>query len=255
MVSNLPEEMFRRFCLENELHLKKIQECSEKGPDFAVTNQYGSALVELKGITVNAKERRHLELSRKAFQTGLTEEEDSEMLDLCFIDPQPDDRVRKRIKAANEQFKSFQPDGGTPTILVIFNQCFLGQIDRGDILSAMYGKNSLRILREGDRHEVFGSGATMQPSLNTSTSAVAHLYEYGDRLKLEVCHNIYARDPLPPEMLRIPSEVLQLTINKSMYEKRNAAGNATFHQQWQRLFPEDCGCGPRDWTPCEPSNE
>jgi hypothetical protein len=193
--STVSERFFEQFCIENSIHFERIEEEQYKTPDYEVYFGKHLVIAEVKQTDSNEDD---LELQKKLHSFGIASgwEESGR-------------RVRLKIDSAKKQLKS-RAQGRYPTLLVLYNNVTTGSIDLDDIKTAMYGHEIVRysLPEHPDDFSAridyigFGSDRKFTPNQNTTFSAIALLYRFGDgSLLLSVFHNIYAKKPINPSWL------------------------------------------------------
>jgi len=192
----LSELLFERFCEENSIPYSSIDTQEYKTPDYEITLGEQVLVVEVKQFERNEDENESLV---KLHHRGV-----------CGMWSVPGNRVRLKINSASKQLKQFS-QGKLPAILVLYDNTGLASIDANDIKTAMYGDESRSMwIAEYPDHtsilkdEVYlGSGRKFTPDDNTTFSGIALLYKYCGTTRLSVFHNIYAKCPLDPDLLRL----------------------------------------------------
>jgi hypothetical protein len=119
--------------------------------------------------------------------------------------------VRKKISDGASQLKQ-RAKLGQPTILVLYNNDLPKRVhaDPYGIKTAMYGIEQLifNVDSRGLAHFTdlrFGPKRKLTPEHNTTLSAVCILDETSSsEIHLAVFHNVYAANPLAPNLLRHP---------------------------------------------------
>ncbi|MBZ5512550.1 MAG: hypothetical protein LAN70_15460 [Acidobacteriia bacterium] len=196
------EELFEEFCHSNCVVVEKVVPESEKTPDYLVRHRDAAIIVEVKQFDATAAERRTLLKSPDEL-----DESDA------FYDGRPGDGVRSKINSAMPQLKRLS-GGKIPTLLVLYDNVQLWPeiCDAYAIKVAMYGVESILITPEPAPE----GGATVVARwhgprrkatrlANTSLSAIALLLLDGERLRMNIFHNFFARNPLSPVSLRSSS--------------------------------------------------
>ncbi|MFK5951225.1 MAG: hypothetical protein QM500_20915 [Methylococcales bacterium] len=162
------EDLFEKFCKENNIDYSKIEESTTKTPDYEIEIDGLIVIAEIKQIDPNKEEQS---LIRKL--------ENGEMVTTGGT---PGDRVRSKIKSASPQLAKLAK-GRHPSIVVIYNNIpfALGNpTEAYNIRVGMYGletivlsvsKNSGTPPRVTERK--FGPKRKLTTEHNTSISAVA----------------------------------------------------------------------------------
>jgi len=191
------EDLFERFCKENNIGYSKIEESTIKTPDYEIEIDGLTVITEIKQIDPNKEEK---ELIRKL--------ENGEMVTTGGT---PGDRVRSKIKSASPQLSKLAK-GKYPSIVVLFNNIpfALGNpTEAYNIRVGMYGLESI-VLSVPNNYEApptvkdrkFGPKRKLTEEHNTTISAVAVLSKNQEgELRLEVYHNQFAAIPLPHGLL------------------------------------------------------
>lgn len=187
------EDLFEKFCKENNIVCSKIEESTTKTPDYKIEIDGVTVIAEIKQIDPNKEEQaliRKLE-NGEIIRTGGT----------------PGDRVRSKIKSASPQLSKLAK-GKHPSIVVLYNNLpfVLGNpTEAYNIRVGMYGLETI-VLSISNNYEAppsvvdrkFGPKRKLTEEHNTSISAVAvlSLNPEGES-SLEVYHNQFAAIPLP----------------------------------------------------------
>jgi len=197
MTEDQPEAYFENFCAHLGLDWEIVPTASDAGqkrPDYLLTGLDRTQFyVELKTITPNQDEAKHLELLYGG-ATGLS------------VTVEPGARLRDLIGKANPQLKAFA-DRKRPGVLVVLNlEPALGHhTEPYAVLTAMRGLDvvPVRVPRDPRESPEFldvrsGPKKRMTPEANTTISAILVLrqvYELG--WVAEVYHNRFGSRPLP----------------------------------------------------------
>ena len=189
------EVLFERFCTEGHLSFRRIDTDVEKTPDYEVVLGNVPVIVEVKEFTLNEsdKEALHDCESGGSAVWGM---------------PKLGSRVRNKIESAKHQLECLA-SGRCPGLLLLYDgrPSPIGGIFPYEILVAMYGFETIDVhvsekpeepVRFG-RHK-FGKGGKLRYKTHTYISAVGILREVdGNRLHIDLYHNIFADNPLPLE--------------------------------------------------------
>lgn len=192
------EKLFERFCEENSIRHRRILETSVKTPDYEFFPGGTRVVVEVKQVEPNDEDRK-FDAAMDAGQHpvgGYT----------------PGQRTRKVIESAGPQLKASA--GDSPGLIVAFNMVdrmrgiYLGQ---HDVLTGMYGFETVNISVPKDTAKkprlesvTFGGKRKVTPVHNTTLSAFAVIYDV-EPAALIVYHNRFAKNPLNPNLLRLPT--------------------------------------------------
>jgi hypothetical protein len=189
-VKTASEQLFEEFCRLNEIPCCRIPPTAARTPDFVITLKGTQVTCEVKQINPNAEDRRELAELGKATGRYLP------------------NRLRARLKKVSAQLKSACASG-RPTLLVVYdNTAFKSYIDHADVVQAMFGRHSVKVLVPPDpslppqvSDPFFGGDRGMGPEHNTTVSALAIL-DGGPRppTTLRVYHNPYAAVRLDPRV-------------------------------------------------------
>ena len=185
------EDLFERYCAESKIEFRRIEEGTQKNPDYELTLGEVKVIAEVKQFDRNEEEKASDELLKSR---GYGEVQSVT----------PGDRVRKKIKDALPQIRR-KTKGKHPGVLVLFDRGLVaGHIDPYNIRVAMYGLENVNFAipcdpRQGPRFTgtSYGPKRKMTETDNTSISAIASLYAVDSHdLRLDIYHNIYAVVPL-----------------------------------------------------------
>lgn len=188
------EEVFERFCGQNNLDFERLGEGPETSPDYRLSLSGTSVFVEVKQIEANPDEKALL-------QTPLDQWDPANAYHWGI----PGDRIRKKITIAVPQLKA-RGRKRHPTLLVILNMVnFWPELaDEYAVQVAMYGIETALI-----SNEVAPEGGAkilarwhanrkrITRTVNTSLSGVGLLSDNPTRVTLTIYHNFYAAVPLP----------------------------------------------------------
>lgn len=193
------ERKFERFCNQNHIEIDRIEECSEKRPDYIIRCRQSDIVTEVKQIEPTAEEEVMLAVpleewdAQKVYHWGL-----------------PGERIRAKIKSSVPQLRKLSR-GTKPTLLVVFDTVAFWPelVDSNAVKVAMYGIETALISPE----VAPGGGATVIAKWhgarrratrqhNTTLSAVAVLAEIEGQLQLDIYHNFFAVVPLSPDLMR-----------------------------------------------------
>ena len=188
------ELLFEQLCRNCGIEYEEVPTEATPTNDYDIFPQNEKIVCEVKQIDPDEDERAWLAGDRTRWN------------------PWPGNRLRKPIKDGSTQLKS-KAKGKFPTVLIIYNNVPVrGHHDAWNVLTAMYGQETVRIAVPEDTYEepyatgvIFGGRRGMTPDHKTSVSAVALLVERDNELVLFVYHNVYAAIPLRPDLLRFPN--------------------------------------------------
>ena len=186
------EILFEQFCEDNAIPYSRIGQELDRTPDYDVYFGEHHIIAEVKQTDQNEKDAELLSQLRSNGTASSSEKSGR--------------RVRSKIDSAKKQLKFKK----CPAILVLYDNVPIGSIDADDIKTAMYGHETIRLsLFENSEdmpveieHVGFGSERKFTQIHNTTFSAIALLYKFGDSLCLSIFHNIHAKFPIDPSWLR-----------------------------------------------------
>lgn len=184
------EKLFEEFCRLNGVPCFSVAPASVRTPDFAIELGGTEVTCEVKQIDPNDEDLRELADLQEGVGAGR------------YLPS----RLRTKLKKVSAQLKSAS-DSGRPTLLVVYdNTPFKSYTDHGDVVQAMFGRNTVSVLGPTDpslppqvSDPFFGGHRGMGPEHNTAISAIAIL-DGGPStpLTLRVYHNPYAAVRLDP---------------------------------------------------------
>jgi hypothetical protein len=188
----ISEILFERFCNDNSIIYSRIERSQYKTPDYDVYFSGHHIIAEVKQTDQNEKDKELREQVRSHGTASGWEVSGR--------------RVRSKIDSAKKQLKCKE----CPAILVLYDNVTIGSVDADDIKTAMYGRETIRlsVLESHEKRSVeienvgFGSGRKFTQNHNTTFSAIALLYSFGDSLHLSIFHNTHAKHPIDPSWLR-----------------------------------------------------
>jgi hypothetical protein len=204
----LAEQLFERFCGRVGIKAIRIPTGTEKTPDYRISICDHDVVVEVKQIDPNKEEEAELAKFDRGESGGYS--------------ALPGTRLRRELSKADKQLATVAKDRH-PAMAVFYNNVFLRyHTDPYNIRVAMYGVEQVVVAVSSDPKvrpryvgTKFGPKRKLTPEHNRTTSAVGALIlnPPGDLQspQLIVYHNIYARHPLPPELLR-PYGIMQFTL-------------------------------------------
>jgi hypothetical protein len=202
------EQLFERFCSKAGINATPIPTGGTKTPDYRLSFGVQEVIAEVKQLDPNDEEKADLAKFEQGKGAGYSSV--------------PGDRVRRELSKANSQLATIAK-GRCPAIIVVYNNVFLRfHTDPYNIRVGMYGIEQVVVAVSSDpkvRPQYvglkFGPKRKMTPEHNRTVSAVGVLVlnPPGDlnSPQLIVYHNIYARHPLAPELLR-PYGILQFKL-------------------------------------------
>lgn len=188
----ISEILFEKFCKDNSIPYSRIERERHRTPDYDVYFGDHHIIAEVKQTDQNEKDKALREQVRSRGTASGWEESGR--------------RVRIKISSAKEQLKCNK----CPAILVLYDNVPIGSVDADDIKTAMYGHETIGLSvfenPEGLSVEIedvgFGSKRKFTQIHNTTFSAIALLFRFGDSLRLSIFHNIHAKHPIDPSWLR-----------------------------------------------------
>jgi hypothetical protein len=200
----ISELLFEQFCEENSIRYCRVKQQVHKTPDYDIYFGEHLVIAEVKQIDQNKDDEKRSEQGRRRGRIAFWEKSGR--------------RVRIKIDSAKKQLK-LRSQGKYPAILVLYDNVPTKSTDAVDIKTAMYGHESVRIALPGSAEDMsieienvgFGSERKFTPNDNTTFSAIALLYKFGETLHLSVFHNVYAKCPIDPSWLRL-STVRHFTL-------------------------------------------
>jgi len=187
------EQLFERFCHANDIPCERVGTGSDRTPDFEITVVGVRVTCELKELNPNVEDLRELAELRKNHATGR------------YLP----NRHRGKLKDVSAQLKAAS-SAGRPTMLVVYdNTPFKSYTDHGDVIQAMFGRNSVTVAVPKDPSlppivsaPFFAGNRGVGPTWNTAVSAIAILEGGPDEARsLRLYHNPYAAVRLAPELL------------------------------------------------------
>lgn len=215
-MNTIAEDLFERYCDLVTLKCNRIPTSTIKTPDYRIFPCGQEVVVEIKQIDPNKEEEEAL----AAFDRG----------EVVVTDGTPGERVRSEILKARDQLAR-DSRKGLPALLVLYNNVFLRfHTDPYQILVGMYGLEQFIIAVPNDpkvrpyfKGKKFGPKRRMTPDHNTTISAIGVItlnpLDDENSPALIVYHNVFARNPFNPELLR-PYSVSQFTLPEAVPGKR-----------------------------------
>jgi hypothetical protein len=193
------EDLFELYCVQNDIPYEPVPTKSDerkKTPDYDVFPNSKKTIVEIKQIDPNPEEKNK-------FKLFLTQHSVSGQMT-------PGSRVRSKITKAAPQI-CVRSNGIYPSILVLYNNVInCDHTTPYNILVGMYGFEThvLGVSKKIDHSpflidKKFGPKQKMTKNDNTSISAIAVLKKNNEKPDLLIYHNIFAKIPLEPSVVRL----------------------------------------------------
>jgi hypothetical protein len=181
------------------LSVSRIATGAERTPDYRLSVAGQEVIAEIKQLDPNDAEKADIVRFNEGKSGGYS--------------ALPGERIRRELSKANKQLAPLAK-GHCPAIAVIYNNVFLrSHTNPYHVRVAMYGVEQVLFAVPNDPRQrahfvgvKFGPKRKMTPDHNTTISAVGVLVlnPPGDPQspQLIIYHNIYAKVPLDPELLR-----------------------------------------------------
>jgi hypothetical protein len=210
-VETASERLFEEFCSLNGIPCCRIAPAAARTPDFAITLKGTQVTCEVKQIDPNAEDLHEL----------------AELGEGAVAGRYLPNRLRAKLKNVSAQLKSAVASGRATLLVVYDNTPFKSYTDHADVVQAMFGRNSVKVLVPADPSSplqvsdpFFGGDRGIGPEHNTNVSAIAIL-DGGPRppLTFRVYHNPYAvvrLDPRVFESLPATQRLLPDSTNVSL---------------------------------------
>jgi hypothetical protein len=193
------EELFELFCAANGLTVHRIPNESHRTPDYIVSIDNTSIVVEVKQFDPGPTES--ITLRKSADEWGEPD---------AFCPGIPGERVRSKIDSALPQLKRIAGDS-MPAMLVLYDNVRLWPeiCDSYAIAVAMNGIEGALISSEeapeGGARIIarwHGPSRRTTPTQNTTLSAIGMIDELQGMTTLSLFHNYFARNPIPRKIIR-----------------------------------------------------
>jgi len=199
-VKTQSEKWFEEFCENVGLVCNRISEGDDKTPDYQLQLDGQFIIVEVKEFSRNKVEHKSDRLlEKRGYGEGISNT--------------PGDRIRKKISDSSAQIKA-KTQGVHQSILVLCDIKYgcgqiTGHTDPYNIRVGMYGLEQVNIVVPADvsvspyaNGMSYGPKKKMTENQNTSISAIGVLSTpEKDDIKLDIYHNIYAANPLDPDLI------------------------------------------------------
>lgn len=186
------EKLFAAYCQANGLAAERIAAGTSRSTDFRLFIGGVDVFVEIKQI----------ESTRGINPMGV-------------FSRTIGDHVRRMISGARKQMQA-AAGKGAPTILLIYNKADEHFQSFGtephDFVTAMYGELTVRFVDGHASDSYHGQNALLRRK-NTSFSAIGHLRRSAAGAKVKIYENVYARNPLPFDMLPTCIEVVRVEVS------------------------------------------
>jgi|HubBroStandDraft_6_1064221.scaffolds.fasta_scaffold43825_3 hypothetical protein len=186
------EILFEKFCAQLRIPFRRVGCSTTKTPDYDITLGGFTVVAEVKQLDQNEDDKE----GWAKLKTGVVAE---------WVTT--DVRVRRKVKKAEKQLNE-RCHGTLPGMLVLYDNGSLGGTDVTDIKTAMFGDETVKVLRRKI------DGATIASAIhpgcngvctkndNTTVSAVGLFFWLGDGYQLSVFHNHNAAVPTNPGWFR-----------------------------------------------------
>lgn len=188
------ETLFETFCGRHHLGWELVDVGPNRTPDYRLTFGTTEIIVEIKQIESEVGFDLNGRSSRVVGQ-----------------------HIRKKLQEARKQLQA-SSSAGEPTILLVYNAVDPMQLfgtEAHDFLSAMYGELTVRLIDGRVNDSYHGRNSTLRRDINTSFSAVGHLYRHEGGVHVRVFENVFARHPLPFEALPGCMEVFRVEVENA----------------------------------------
>ncbi len=193
----ISEQLFRRFCDENEISCLRIEATTTKTPDYKINIDGVDIIVEIKQIDPSNEDKALL----RKLENGENIAHGST----------PGDRVRNKIKKAGPQLSKLSK-GKYPSMLVLYNNLpfiLKNPVEPYDVRVGMYGLETIVLSVPEDYSKSpsvidrkFGPKRKLTEEHNTSISAIGVLINRNDKgLFFNIYHNEYAKIQIPFRVL------------------------------------------------------
>jgi hypothetical protein len=204
------ERLFESFCTEVGWRFVVVPRGEAKTPDYDLYIRDTRIVAEVKEIT------------RDPYDNPTPDYQD-EFVTVRGKTKIIGDQIRHKIKKAMPQIRKRAKEG-YPTLIIVYDlhdPTLRWNSEPHDFLAAMYGPPE-RIIGLDKPYQgrspyvkgtKFGPGRKTTSTVNTSLSAMASLWRtYNGWLSMDVFHNVYAKNPLVPQLLA-SARVEQFTID------------------------------------------
>lgn len=200
-MSTTSESLFEELCQRAGLRFERVPTADgQQSPDYVVWLGGQRVIAEIKQFDPNSKEEDDAEARARG--------------EVFVQGPKlPGDRVRSAIRKAAPQLKALSC-GREPTMVVVYNATDVSLHTMPEAVAmAMEGIEvvSVHVPHDPSVSPTLGESRSgpkrmMTPEHNTTVSAVGVLCWNWDReLQLAVYHNRYARHPIDPDAIQLPS--------------------------------------------------
>lgn len=192
----ISETLFEKFCADNGIECQEVPtEEGKRTPDYDIFPGGVRVVSEVKQIDPNDDDDQALE--------------EAQAKGGAVVWPDADRRVRNKIDSAKKQLKN-RSKGEVPALLALYDNVQPPVVDAIDIKEAMYGEETVTVvprLAEPPRFvdAGFGGGRKFTQEHNTSISAIATIRQTSAGIRMNVYHNVFAKNPISPALLRSPA--------------------------------------------------
>lgn len=193
------EQLFEVFCGANAICAQRVLTSPQRTPDYILRLSAQTLVAEVKQFDAGPSEKITL---RKSLEEMYEND--------AFYSGIPGDRVRAKIDSAMPQLKQLCGKE-LPALLILYDNVQLWPeiCDAYAITVAMYGIEtclvSNEVAPEGGAQIIkrwHGSARRTTSNNNRSLSAIALMsVDYDAEIKMEVFHNFFSRNPIPPGVL------------------------------------------------------
>jgi len=208
MPLTISEELFEQFCRAHSIQVIRIDESSDKTPDYEISTPISHIIVEVKELTLNEED---LESERLLTERGYG----------SVVSSVPGDRIRNKINSASPQIKA-RTHGQLPGLLVIYAEGRLSpHLEPYCVKAGMFGLQQIIIAVPQDYSKSpyaigskLGPKKKMTQDCNTSISAIATMYhKFDGSITFSVFHNHFAKIPIQPSAF--PDNVDQFLLSEA----------------------------------------
>ncbi len=197
------EELFERFCAENEVSYSPIPRATDEGiktPDFEILINARRIIVEVKQLDPESPDDKKYQ--KQLDELGITDVHENKVTQ----------RIRGKISDAMPQLNRWA-NKETPGLLFLYSNLPLDgrYIQPRYILEAMYGEETLEIVLPNNRtiqphisNVRFGGKRKVTSQYNTSLSAIVNLFEDWEHREIHAhfYNNVFSICKFHPEWFR-----------------------------------------------------
>jgi hypothetical protein len=188
------EAYFERFCKHRKIPCRRVPEAVVRTPDYEITADDVTIVVEVKQIEPNAKDRKVTEELARGDVA-------SQWVNMS--------RARQSILDGTRQLRAYVRNRQPGLVVLCEVTGLFGYLDGDSIAQCLYGPKRVHVAVPTDAAQEpwvlggsYGGGRIATDRHNTKLSAVAVLQASASYDSLTMFHNTFAARPIDPQLFR-----------------------------------------------------